>query len=84
MLENRLSKLLLYFTKEDVEFTLDRVITDAEWDAFLSTFDVIPTETRDCALVALAAEYEAFAQRCHEPDDASDSQRPMLGLSGRL
>jgi hypothetical protein len=84
MITNNLSKLLLYFTKEDVEFTLDCVITDAEWDAFLTTFDVIPTETRDRARAILAAEFQAFIQQHDLSGNVIEPQRPMLGLSGRL
>jgi hypothetical protein len=63
MVTDRLSKLLLYFSKEDIEFSLDRVIDDNEWDALLTTFDVVPTETRDRARTVLAAEFQSFMQQ---------------------
>ena len=74
MKDIELSELLLCFTREAVEFALDRTICNAEWHTFLNIFDIIPTVTWDRAIAALAVEFEAFAHRGQRPFEAAGSQ----------
>jgi hypothetical protein len=67
------SELSLCFTKDDIEFTLGRIIQDCEWEAFLDVLDIIPTATRDRALAALAVEFQAFTGRDQHPTEVQFS-----------